>query len=111
MGAAEQKHANVASLPARTKLERLLRVAKGRHAALILTHDNPDPDSLAAACALKEILEQRAHVPTRVAYGGIIGRAANLAFAKVLRAPVVPVAQAGLGESDVIGLVASSRSI
>lgn len=111
MGAVEQKHSNVASLPARAKLERLLRVAKGKHAALILTHDNPDPDSLAAAIALKEILEQRAHLPTRVAYGGIIGRAENIAFVKVLRLPVVPVSQVVFDEFDLIALVDTQQSI
>jgi len=111
MAAAEQKYANVASLPAKSKLERLLRVAKGKHAALILTHDNPDPDSLAAAMALKEILEQRGHLPTRVAYGGIIGRAENLAFVKVLRLPVVPVSQVVFDEFDLIALVDTQQSI
>ncbi len=111
MSAAEQKHSNVASLPVRTKLERLLRVAKGRKQGLILTHDNPDPDSIAAACALKEILEQKAGVDTKVAYGGIIGRAENLAFVKVLKLPVLPVSQVVFDEFDLIALVDTQQSI
>ena len=80
----------LANLPARAKLERLLRVAKGHKKALVLTHDNPDPDSIAAAVALAQLLKERAGVEeARVGYGGIIGRAENIAFVKVLRLPVV----------------------
>src|SRR5215208_2925344 len=70
----------LAHLPARDKLDRLLRVAKGRRRALIVTHDNPDPDSIAAAVALGHVLEECAGVETEVGYGGIIGRAENIAF-------------------------------
>ena len=44
---------------------------------LVLTHDNPDPDSLASALLLADLL--RRHFKRRVttAYGGIIGRAEN----------------------------------
>ena len=48
--------ARLAHLPARVKLERLLKSAKGKKKALILTHDNPDPDSLASAVALAHLL-------------------------------------------------------
>ncbi len=42
------------------KLEHLLAAVKGKGSALILTHDNPDPDSLASAVALQHLLERRA---------------------------------------------------
>ena len=51
-----------------------------RKQALILTHDNPDPDSLAAAVALAHLLERSAGMEARVGYGGIIGRAENIAL-------------------------------
>ncbi|MGZ3461139.1 MAG: DHH family phosphoesterase, partial [Archangium sp.] len=96
----------IANLPARAKLERLLRVAKGRKKALVLTHDNPDPDSLASAVALTYLLSERAGVQeAKVGYGGIIGRAENLAFVKVLHLPVVPIAQLDLDEYDLLALV------
>ena len=41
---------------------------------LVLTHDNPDPDSLASTAALALILRRRFKRPVTVAYGGIIGR-------------------------------------
>ncbi|HZI08900.1 MAG TPA: DHHA1 domain-containing protein [Myxococcus sp.] len=95
----------LAHLPARDKLERLLRVAKGHKKALILTHDNPDPDSMAAAVALAHLLERKADVKAEVGYGGIIGRAENIAFVKVLRLPVSHVSQLDLDDYDLFGLV------
>lgn len=98
-------------LPAREKLERLLKVARGRRRALILTHDNPDPDSMAAGVALARVLEEKAGLEAQVAYGGIIGRAENMAFVKVLRLPVVPVAQIVFDEFDLVALVDTQPSV
>ena len=47
---------------------------------LVLTHDNPDPDSIASAAALAHLLERAAGVPTKLAFGGIVGRAENRAL-------------------------------
>lgn len=101
----------IATLPARAKLDRLFSLAKGRKSALVLTHDNPDPDSLAAAWALIYVMEKKARVPGRIAYGGIIGRAENAAFVKVLKVPVVPVSQVVFDECDLFGLVDTQPSV
>jgi hypothetical protein len=77
----------LAHMPAREKLDRLGEVVHGRKHALVLTHDNPDPDSIAAAVALADLLERHEGVEAKVGYGGIIGRAENLAFVKVLKLP------------------------
>jgi nanoRNase/pAp phosphatase (c-di-AMP/oligoRNAs hydrolase) len=55
---------------------------------LILTHDNPDPDALASAAALAQILKRRYHVSATVGYGGIIGRAENAEMVRVLHLPL-----------------------
>jgi nanoRNase/pAp phosphatase (c-di-AMP/oligoRNAs hydrolase) len=101
----------LAHLPARDKLERLLRVAKGRKKALIVTHDNPDPDSIAAAVTLAHILERKAGVDARVGYGGIIGRAENIAFVKVLHLPVTHVQHLDFDDYDLFGLVDTQPSV
>ena len=101
----------VARLSFPQKLERLQAVAKGRRRALILTHDNPDPDSLAAAVALGYLLERRAGLDAGVGYGGIIGRAENLAFVKVLRLPVTPISQIVFSEYDLFALVDTQPSV
>ena len=101
----------VADLPVRAKLDRLLKVARGKRKGLILTHDNPDPDSLASAIALAQLLERRAGVPCKVGYGGIIGRAENIAFVKILRLSVLPISQVVFDEHDLLALVDTQQSV
>jgi nanoRNase/pAp phosphatase (c-di-AMP/oligoRNAs hydrolase) len=55
---------------------------------LVLTHDNPDPDALAATAALALILRRRFKRSVTVAYGGIIGRAENREMVRSLRLPL-----------------------
>jgi nanoRNase/pAp phosphatase (c-di-AMP/oligoRNAs hydrolase) len=90
---------------ARARLDRLVQYARSHEHALILTHDNPDPDSIAAGVALAYLLEKLASVHAIVAYGGIIGRAENRALVKVLRLPVVPVARVVFDDYDLICMV------
>jgi len=89
----------------RARLDRLVEFARGHHKALILTHDNPDPDSLASGVALAWLLGQTAGVEAVVAYGGIVGRAENRALVKVLRLPVVPLSRVVFDEYDLIAMV------
>lgn len=89
----------------RTKLDRLVRYARGHQRALILTHDNPDPDSLAAGVALADLLEKLAGVEAQVAYGGIVGRSENRALIKVLKLPVIPVSRLEFDDFDLICMV------
>ena len=51
---------------------------------LVLTHDNPDPDSIAAAAVLSRLIRQRFKHRVTMAYGGIIGRAENREMVRVL---------------------------
>jgi nanoRNase/pAp phosphatase (c-di-AMP/oligoRNAs hydrolase) len=44
---------------------------------LVLTHDNPDPDALAAAALLCTVLRRAFKQRATAAYGGIVGRAEN----------------------------------
>src|SRR5215470_13736753 len=60
---------------------------------VILPHDNPDPDALASAAAIKHLaaalLERDAHI----ALGGIVGRAENRAMLTYLNITLVPVSE------------------
>src|SRR2546427_13236091 len=78
----------------RDRLRKLLQVAKGHHRALILTHDNPDPDAVASACGLAYLLGQCAGLSTTAAYGGILGRGANKAMLRGLQLPIAPASRA-----------------
>jgi nanoRNase/pAp phosphatase (c-di-AMP/oligoRNAs hydrolase) len=89
----------------RARLDRLVHYARSHERALILTHDNPDPDSIAAGVALAYLLEKLAGVEAIVAYGGIVGRAENRAFVKVLKLPVVPVSRVVFDDYDLICMV------
>jgi nanoRNase/pAp phosphatase (c-di-AMP/oligoRNAs hydrolase) len=89
----------------RLKLDRLVHYAKGHRKALILTHDNPDPDSIASAVALAYILHELAGLETAVAYGGIVGRAENRALVRVLKLPVVPISRVVFEDHDLICMV------
>lgn len=90
---------------ARQRLDLLLATARGARKALVLTHDNPDPDSIASAFGLSHLLENLAGVPTTVAYGGIVGRAENRALVRVLKLPLVPVSRIVFDDYDLIALV------
>ncbi len=89
----------------RERAARLVELAKSRRKALVLTHDNPDPDSIGAALALAQLFEERAGLACTVAYGGIIGRSENTALVKVLRLPIVPLSRVVFDEHDLICLV------
>jgi len=68
------------SLSTSARLVDLVETLEGVDDVLVLTHDNPDPDALASAAALAVLLRRVAGVSTRVAFGGIIGRAENRAL-------------------------------
>jgi nanoRNase/pAp phosphatase (c-di-AMP/oligoRNAs hydrolase) len=86
-------------------------VAQGRRRGLNLTHDNPDPDSRAAAVALAHLLDRRAGLSCKVGYGGIIGRSENIAFVKVLKLPISPISQIVFDEFDLIALVDTQKPV
>jgi len=58
------------------RLEKLRAVA-GNGPVLILTHDNPDPDSLASGKALAVLLKEAWGIPSRLVYSGLVARAEN----------------------------------
>lgn len=62
------------------------RPKKGRW--LIVTHDNPDPDALAAALLLGKLLRTGYREKVTLAHGGLIGRAENQEMVKVLNIPL-----------------------
>lgn len=101
----------VASLPAKAKVERLIKLFRGRRRALVLTHDNPDPDSMAAAWALALVLTERVGVPAEIGYGGIIGRAENAAFVKTLKIPINHVEDIDLSSFDLFGIVDTQQGV
>jgi nanoRNase/pAp phosphatase (c-di-AMP/oligoRNAs hydrolase) len=64
-------------------LDRLRSIA-GTGPVLILTHDNPDPDSLASGKALATLFREAWGIPSRLVYSGLVARAENQAVLKRL---------------------------
>jgi nanoRNase/pAp phosphatase (c-di-AMP/oligoRNAs hydrolase) len=56
--------------------------------AIIVTHDNPDPDAIATGWALRELLQHKAGVATRLVGGGEIVRAENRHMVQLLQPPI-----------------------
>ena len=69
---------------ARRPAEDLLNALGGKRRVVILTHDNPDPDSIAAGMGLHAIVALRLRAQPTLAFGGIIGRAENRALVDTL---------------------------
>jgi nanoRNase/pAp phosphatase (c-di-AMP/oligoRNAs hydrolase) len=65
------------------RLEKLCNLA-GKGPVLILTHDSPDPDALAAGKALAFLLNNTWEIDTELMYSGLVARAENQAMLKIL---------------------------
>jgi nanoRNase/pAp phosphatase (c-di-AMP/oligoRNAs hydrolase) len=72
--------------------------------AAILTHDNPDPDSLAAALGLRRLFAS-AGVESTIALGGIIGRAENRAMVRELKIDLYPIERLDWNEYPIVAMV------
>ena len=80
MGWMKKEHIKVL----REKLQRLQRVLEGKRTLLIVMQDFPDPDAIAAAAALRELVKSFQEITTTLACGGFVGRAENRALLKYL---------------------------
>ncbi len=88
----EEKPTSVLSLPedystrrrssAEKRVQQIVELLDGKDNVLVLMHNDPDPDAIASARAMEELLRQ--HAPTTevtLGHGGIIGRAENSTMA------------------------------
>ena len=72
------------------ELTALLELLSREKRLLIVVHDNPDPDALAAARALAKLAESRGVDHWRICCEGIVGRAENRAMARELSLKPLP---------------------
>ncbi|MBS3818331.1 DHH family phosphoesterase [bacterium] len=86
-------------------LEGKLQSLSGLNHALIVSHDNPDPDSLASSWGLAFLLKKNLGINSTITYGGLIGRAENRAMVKVLKIPLVPFTPTLIQEHNAILMV------
>lgn len=67
-----------------SKLRKFEQTLKGPDTLLIVMQDNPDPDSIAAAVALRKLANVLAGIKCAIAHGGTVGRAENRALVNYL---------------------------
>ena len=78
---------------------------RGRGRVLIVTHDNPDPDSIASAVALRHLILMKTGQDAVIGYGGVIGRSENRNMVKLLEIPVEPICRLDLDQFPVVCMV------
>jgi len=87
-------------------LKKIFELVKGRKIA-IFTHDNPDPDSISSAFALREIAKQF-DVQADILYYGEILHQRNRAMVNLLEIPMKRASEANLSDYAAFALVDSS---
>ena len=95
----------VANSKSTSKAARLVELLRGKRSLLIVMQDNPDPDSIAAAAALRRIANTLTDAHCSIAYGGVIGRAENRAVAGYLGLNFRPIEDIDLDKYDAVALV------
>src|SRR5438309_2655935 len=95
----------MASPAPKSMLAGLLQALSGPEPLIILPHDNPDPDALASAAALKYLVHSLLEKEAVIAQGGIVGRAENRAMLTYLNIDLKPVSELMLGPEMQIVLV------
>lgn len=76
----------------RSYVVELVEWLRGKGRILIVAHDNPDPDALASATALQQLLLVKTGQEAVITHGGIIGRRENRALVAELGIQLVPIA-------------------
>jgi nanoRNase/pAp phosphatase (c-di-AMP/oligoRNAs hydrolase) len=88
MPALLQHFHDISQPQASQRLEGLASAVRDASHVLILPHNNPDPDAIASAVALRYLLEKQFGIASQVLYKGVIGRAENRALVRYLDRPL-----------------------
>jgi len=88
-----------------SKLQRLAELFAGKGYLLITMQDNPDPDSLAAAVALRKLANSLANLQCSIACGGTVGRGENRALVKYLGLNLRSCGELDYGKFDLVAMV------
>ncbi|HXV21727.1 MAG TPA: DHH family phosphoesterase [Desulfuromonadales bacterium] len=89
----------------RERAGKLVEWVRGKGRILIVAHDNPDPDSLAAAFALRHLFLVKTGQEATITFGGVIGRGENQLMVRELEIDAVAIDTLDLNEFEVVCLV------
>jgi nanoRNase/pAp phosphatase (c-di-AMP/oligoRNAs hydrolase) len=87
------------------KLQKLTEMFAGKAYLLIVIQDNPDPDCIAAAVALRKLANVLANLQCSIACGGTVGRGENRALVKYLGLNLRGCDEIDFGKFDLIAMV------
>jgi nanoRNase/pAp phosphatase (c-di-AMP/oligoRNAs hydrolase) len=86
-------------------IHRVLAALEGAGKTLIVSHNNPDPDSLVSSIGLQRIFNRQLSGEFSLGYSGIIGRSENKALLKYSGGKFVPLDQLDLSSFDAMVMV------
>jgi nanoRNase/pAp phosphatase (c-di-AMP/oligoRNAs hydrolase) len=87
------------------KFKKLCGLFENKINMLIVLQDNPDPDSISAAVALRKLANGIAEIQCSIAHGGTVGRAENRALVAYLNLNLRDIQQLDLARFDLIAMV------
>lgn len=82
--------------------DEMLEWLRGKGKTIIIIHDNPDPDCLASAMALRHLLAMKLNRDAIITFSGMIGRSENIAMAKALDLTLTPLEIVNLDEVSAV---------
>lgn len=88
-----------------SRSDRLLSVVAPYRQAVIVMHNNPDPDAIATGWAIRFLLESKLHKPVRLVGSGDIVRAENRHMIRLLQPPFELLDEFHPGQGDAVILV------
>ncbi|HVR75041.1 MAG TPA: DHH family phosphoesterase [Planctomycetota bacterium] len=68
--------------------DKLLSALDRHESVTVVTHDNPDPDAIAAGWAVAFLVAEKLRKPAKLLASGVIVRAENLCMVKLLKPPL-----------------------
>ncbi|MFO8008625.1 MAG: DHHA1 domain-containing protein [Candidatus Brocadiia bacterium] len=89
----------------REQAEQLCDLLSDRERALLMLHNNPDPDAMAGGLCLCHLIEQTTECKPRIVYGGIVGRAENRHMVRALEIPLWSVDNIKIRPEDAVVMV------
>jgi len=89
----------------RSRSPRFEKVLEARPQVLVVSHNNPDPDSIVSALLLETLLGRGFGIKATIGYSGVIGRAENKALLEYCGIQPVRLGEIELAKFETVALV------